>query len=77
MDRVVPGREPAAVVAPHDPKGSPEGGRPPMPLERMLWIFFPQLRFNLSHPAVEEALYDFGVDARVRRYRSLERSSAG
>jgi hypothetical protein len=48
-----------------------------MPLERMLWIFFPQLRFNLSHPAVEEALYDFGVDARVRRYRSLERSSAG
>jgi IS5 family transposase len=34
------------------------GGRPPIPLERMLRIYFLQLWFNLSDPAVEEALYD-------------------
>jgi len=58
MDRVVPWRELVAVVEPHYPKGSPEGGRPPVPLERMLRIYFLQLWFNLSDPAVEEALYD-------------------
>jgi IS5 family transposase len=58
MDRVVPWRELVAVVEPHYPKASPEGGRPPMPLERMLRIYFLQLWFNLSDPAVEEALYD-------------------
>jgi transposase, IS5 family len=31
---------------------------PPIPLERMLRIYFLQLWFNLSDPAVEEALYD-------------------
>jgi len=58
MDRVVPWRELVAVVEPHYPKGSAEGGRPPVPLERMLRIYFLQLWFNLSDPAVEEALYD-------------------
>src|SRR5208282_2070289 len=33
-------------------------GRPPIPVERMLRIYFLQLWFNLSDPAVEEALYD-------------------
>jgi len=58
MDRVVPWAELVAVVEPHYPKVSPEGGRPPVPLERMLRIYFLQLWFNLSDPAVEEALYD-------------------
>jgi IS5 family transposase len=58
MDRVVPWRELVAVVEPHYPKVSPEGGRPPVRLERMLRIYFLQLWFNLSDPAVEEALYD-------------------
>jgi IS5 family transposase len=58
MDRVVPWRELVAVVEPHYPKISAEGGRPPVPLERMLRIYFLQLWFNLSDPAVEEALYD-------------------
>src|SRR5215475_11701008 len=40
------------------PKGGDAGGRPPIPLERMLRIYFLQLWFNLSDPAVEEALYD-------------------
>jgi IS5 family transposase len=36
------------------PKISDSGGRPPIPLERMLRTYFLQLWFNLSDPAVEE-----------------------
>ncbi len=57
MDRVVPWTELCALIAPVYPKG--EGpGRPPVGLERMLRIYFLQHWFNLSDPAVEEALYD-------------------
>ena len=56
MDRVVPWAELCALIEPVYPKG--EGGRPAMPLERMLRIYFLQQWFNLSDPAVEEALYD-------------------
>jgi IS5 family transposase len=48
----------AAAVQTVYPKISENGGRPPIPLERMLRIYFLQLWFNLSDPAVEEALYD-------------------
>lgn len=37
---------------------SEAGGGPPLPLERMLRVYFLQLWFNLSDPAVEEELYD-------------------
>jgi IS5 family transposase len=57
MDEIIPWRELSAVIEPFYPKG--EGvGRPPIGVERMLWIHFLQHRFNLSDPAVEEALYD-------------------
>src|SRR5690348_15791600 len=58
MDRIVPWPQLVAVVEPHYPKVGDAGGRPPMPLERMLRIYFLQLWFNLCDPAVEEALYD-------------------
>ena len=58
MDRVVPWKELCAVVEPFYPKGSSGAGRPPVGLERMLRIYFLQQWFNLSDPAVEEALYD-------------------
>src|SRR2546429_8551726 len=58
MDRTVPWRELAAVVEPVYPKVSEQGGRPPLPLERMLRVYFLQLWFNLSDPAGGEALYD-------------------
>lgn len=58
MDRVVPWPQLTAAIEPVYPKGSPAGGRPPVQLERMLRIYFLQLWFNLSDPAVEEALYD-------------------
>lgn len=58
MDRVVPWAELTAVIEPFYPQAGPEGGRPAVPLERMLRIYFLQQWFNLSDPAVEEALYD-------------------
>jgi IS5 family transposase len=58
MDRVVPWAQLCALIEPHYPKASPEGGRPAVPLERMLRIHFLQQWFNLSDPAVEDALYD-------------------
>lgn len=58
MDRIIPWKELSAAVEQVYPKGGDAGGRPPIPLERMLRIYFLQLWFNLSDPAVEEALYD-------------------
>jgi IS5 family transposase len=58
MDKIIPWPELAAAVRTAYPKVSENGGRPPIPLERMLRIYFLQLWFNLSDPAVEEALYD-------------------
>ena len=59
MEQVVPWRELCALVEPHYPK--PGNGRPPVGVERMLRIYFLQQWFNLSDPAVEEALYDSAV----------------
>ena len=57
MEAVIPWRDLCKVIKPFYPK--PEGaGRPPVGLERMLRIHFLQHWFNLSDPAVEEALYD-------------------
>lgn len=57
MDRIIPWAELSAVIEPFYPRG--EGpGRPPVGVERMLRIHFLQHWFNLSDPAVEEALYD-------------------
>lgn len=56
MDRVVPWALLCERIQPVYPTGA--GGRPPVSLERMLRIYFLQQWFNLSDPAVEEALYD-------------------
>ncbi len=56
MDRVVPWRELCARIEPVYPKAG--NGRPPVGVERMLRMYFLQHWFNLSDPAVEEALYD-------------------
>ena len=58
MHVIVPWAELTAVVEPFYPKISEAGGRPPLPLERMLRVYFLQLWFNLSDPGVEEALYE-------------------
>jgi IS5 family transposase len=69
MDRIVPWAELTAVVDPVYPKVSEAGGRPPIALERMLRIYFLQLWFNLSDPAVEEALYD---SAAMRNFAGVD-----
>jgi transposase, IS5 family len=59
MEQVVPWAKMCALIEPHYPK---EGnGRPPVGVERMLRMYFLQQWFNLSDPAVEEALYDSAV----------------
>ena len=56
MEKVVPWRRLCRLIEAVYPKAG--NGRPPVGLERMLRIYFLQHWFNLSDPAVEEALYD-------------------
>jgi IS5 family transposase len=59
MEQVVPWAKLCGLIEPHYPKAG--NGRPPVGVERMLRIYFLQQWFNLSDPAVEEALYDSAV----------------
>ena len=56
MNQVVPWSRLLARIEPHYPKAG--NGRPPKGLEIMLRMYLLQHWFNLSDPAVEEALYD-------------------
>ena len=67
MERVVPWSALCALIEPFYPK--PGNGRPPVEVERMLRIYFLQQWFNLSDPAVEEALYD---SAAMRRFVGID-----
>jgi IS5 family transposase len=58
MNLVVPWAELVSLIAPHAPQPGTKGGRPPFAVETMLRIHFLQQWFNLSDPAMEEALYD-------------------
>src|SRR5947207_14293763 len=91
MERVVPWAALCALIEPFYPK--PGNGRPPIGVERMLRLYFLQQWFNLSDPAVEEALYDslamrrfVGIDlgcepvpdeTTVCRFRHLEEHDLG
>lgn len=67
MEQVVPWAKLVKVVKPHYPRAG--NGRPPMGLERMLRIYFLQQWFNLSDPAMEDALYDMES---MRRFAGIE-----
>ncbi|MFZ6731778.1 IS5 family transposase [Undibacterium sp. Ji42W] len=56
MNQAVPWSMLCELVEPHYPKAG--NGRPPVGVERMLRIYFLRQWFNLSDPAVEEALYE-------------------
>ena len=58
MNLVVPWAELVSLIAPHAPQPGTKGGRPPFAVDTMLRIHFLQQWFNLSDPAMEEALYD-------------------
>lgn len=69
MERVVPWAELLALIEPHMPAG--RTGRPPFAAETMLRIHCLQQWFNLSDPAMEEALYDMAL------FREFARLDAG
>jgi IS5 family transposase len=69
MAAVVPWRCLLALIEPHYPKAGPKGGRPPMPLETMLRVYFLQNWYALSDPMAEESLYD--SDA-MRHFAGIE-----
>ena len=69
MDEVVPWVRLVALIEPHYPKVGPKGGRPPMPLEMMLRIYFLQSWYALSDPMAEESLYDSEA---MRRFAGIE-----
>ena len=67
MERVVPWLRLLKLIEPYYPKAG--NGRPPMPMETMLRIYFLQQWYSLSDPAAEEALYDIES---MRRFAQLE-----
>lgn len=67
MDRVIPWEELLKVIRKHYPKAG--NGRQPMPLERMLRIYFLQQWYGLSDPAMEDALYD---SESMRRFADID-----
>ena len=67
MERVVPWSRLLKLIEPYYPKAG--NGRPPMPMETMLRIYFLQQWYSLSDPAAEEALYDIES---MRRFVQLE-----
>ena len=69
MDAVVPWGRLFALIEPHYPKAGSKGGRPPMPLETMLRVYFLQNWYALGDPMAEEMLYD--SDA-MRRFAGIE-----
>jgi transposase, IS5 family len=69
MDAVVPWGRFLRLIEPHYPKAGSKGGRPPMPLETMLRIYFLQNWYALSDPMAEETLYDSEA---MRRFVGIE-----
>lgn len=67
MDAIIPWKQLLKVIDRHYPKAG--NGRPPLPLETMLRIYFLQIWFNLSDPGAEEALYD---SESMRRFARIE-----
>lgn len=72
MEQVVPWARLCALIEPHYPKGSPAGGRPPLPLERMFRVYCLQQWYSLSDPGAEEALYDIEPMRRFAGVRTDE-----
>ena len=67
MDAVIPWARLLKLIEPHYPKAG--NGTQPMPMERMLRIYFMQNWFNLSDPAAEDSLYD---SESMRRFAGIE-----
>jgi len=71
MDNLVPWARLKAVIEPHYPKAG--NGRQPYPLSTMLRIHCMQQWYNLSDPAMEDALYEI---ASMRLFAGLSLDKA-
>lgn len=69
MDGLMPWKSMEKKIAKYYPKG--ENGRPPYPLSIMLRVHCMQLFYNLSDPAMEDALYEIES---MRRFAGLRLS---
>jgi len=67
MDQVIPWTETIKVITEYYPKAG--NGRQPLPLERMLRIYFMQQWYGLSDPAMEDALYNIES---MRRFAGID-----
>lgn len=67
MNAVIPWSRLLALIEPHYPKAGK--GTQPLPMERMLRIYFMQNWFNLSDPAAKDALYNSET---MRRFAGIE-----
>ena len=68
MEAVVPWKKLLDLIEPHYPKTSSKGGRPPYPLETMLRIHLLQQWYDLSDPAMEDALIEVPT---MRRFAGI------
>jgi len=68
MEAVVPWKLLIDLIEPHYPKTSSKGGRPPYPLETMLRVHLLQQCYDLSDPAMEDALLEV---ATMRRFTGI------
>ena len=68
MEAVVPWKALIDLIEPCYPKTSSKGGRPPYPLETMLRIHLLQQWYDLSDPAMEDALIEVPT---MRRFAGI------
>jgi len=69
MEAVVPWKALIDLIEPYYPKTGSKGGRPPYPLETMLRIHLMQQWYDLSDPAMEDALIEVPT---MRRFAGID-----
>jgi transposase, IS5 family len=69
MEKVVPWKALLELIEPHYPKTSSKGGRPPYPLATMLRIHLLQQWYDLSDPAIDDALIEVPT---MRRFAGID-----
>jgi len=69
MEKVMPWKALLDLIEPYLPKTGSKGGRPPYPLATMLWIHLLQQWYDLSDPAMEDALIEVPT---MRRFTGID-----
>jgi IS5 family transposase len=69
MEKVVPWTALLDLIEPHYPKTSSKGGRPAYPLQTMLRIHLLRHWYDLSDPAMEDALIELPT---MRRFAGID-----